>query len=71
MGEKGKKPGKIGSLSSPIFYFAHADFFSPFPPMQSLMPGYGGGGDDPSVVCISSFFSAVSLYFVLISLVVI
>ena len=52
-GKKAKKPGKIGSLSSPIFYFAHADFFSPFTPMQSLIPGYGGGGGgDPSVVCI-------------------
>ena len=52
-GKRQKKPSKIGSLSSPIFYFAHADFFSPFTPMQSLIPGYGGGGGgDPSVVCI-------------------
>ena len=40
-GKKAKKPGKIGSLSSPIFYFAHVDFFfSFFPPCRA------------SVVCI-------------------
>ena len=31
-GGKRQKSGKIGSPSSPIFYFAHADFFSPFSP---------------------------------------
>ena len=29
----------LGSLRSPIFFFAHADFFL-FPPMRSLVPGY-------------------------------
>ena len=45
-GAKRQKSGKIGSLSSPIFFLL-------FAPMQSLIPGYGGGGGgDPSVVSI-------------------
>ena len=29
----------LGSFLSPIFFFAHADFFLLFPPMGSLVPG--------------------------------
>ena len=52
-GKKAKKPGKIGSLSSPIFYFAHADFFSPFSPHA-----------EPQL-SVSSCFSPLNLYFAL------
>ena len=52
-GKKAKKPGKIGSLSSPIFYFAHADFFPPFPP--NAVPQ----------LSVSSCFSPLNLYFAL------
>ena len=53
MGKKGKKPGKIGSLSSPIFYFAHANFFPPFSP--NAVPQ----------LSVSSCFSPLNLYFAL------
>ena len=52
-GKKAKKPGKIGSLSSPIFYFAHADFFPPFSP--NAVPQ----------LSVSSCFSPLNLYFAL------
>ena len=52
-GKKAKKPGKIGSLSSPIFYFAHADFFPPFSP--NAVPQ----------LSVSSCFSPFNLYFAL------
>ena len=43
--EKGRPPPfpvstlPLGSLRSPVFYFAHADFFLLPPPMRSLVPG--------------------------------
>ena len=52
-GKKAKKTGKIGSLSSPIFYFAHADFFPPFSPNA-----------EPQL-SVSSCFSPFNLYFAL------